>query len=74
MLLYKSETLENSHHINSQTLKVLIKHIQLKLQTQGKFHMSFTSTKRNPEQRVAYFGEDIGLNVHHIIWHMDYPF
>ncbi|KAL7645646.1 UNVERIFIED_CONTAM: hypothetical protein RMT77_004032 [Armadillidium vulgare] len=43
-------------------------------QTPGKFHMSFTGTKRNPEQRVAYFGEDIGLNVHHVTWHMDYPF
>ncbi|KAL7645607.1 UNVERIFIED_CONTAM: hypothetical protein RMT77_003993 [Armadillidium vulgare] len=43
-------------------------------QTPGKFRMTFTGTKRNPEQRVAYFGEDIGLNVHHVTWHMDYPF
>ncbi|KAB7504399.1 Allergen Cr-PI [Armadillidium nasatum] len=43
-------------------------------QTPGKFRMSFTGTQRNPEQRVAYFGEDIGLNVHHVTWHMDYPF
>nr|ADE58571.1 hemocyanin HC2 [Limnoria quadripunctata] len=43
-------------------------------QTPGKFKMSFTGTKKNPEQRVAYFGEDIGLNVHHVSWHMDYPF
>nr|CCF55379.1 hemocyanin alpha subunit 1 [Atyopsis moluccensis] len=42
--------------------------------TPGKFHMEFTGTKRNKEQRVAYFGEDIGMNTHHVTWHMDYPF
>merc|ERR1719370_844670 len=43
-------------------------------QTPGKFDMRFTGTKKNPEQHVAYFGEDIGMNVHHVTWHMDYPF
>ena len=43
-------------------------------QTPGKFHMEFTGSKKNPEQRVAYFGEDIGMNVHHVFWHMDFPF
>nr|CCF55385.1 hemocyanin alpha subunit 2 [Caridina multidentata] len=42
--------------------------------TPGKFKMSFTGTKKNKEQRVAYFGEDIGMNTHHVTWHMDYPF
>nr|CCF55384.1 hemocyanin alpha subunit 1 [Caridina multidentata] len=42
--------------------------------TPGKFHMEFTGTKKNKEQRVAYFGEDIGMNTHHVTWHMDYPF
>nr|CAQ63321.1 hemocyanin 1 precursor [Thermobia domestica] len=36
--------------------------------------MNFTGTIRNPEQRVAYFGEDIGMNSHHSHWHMDFPF
>nr|CAR85692.1 hemocyanin subunit type 1 precursor [Machilis germanica] len=36
--------------------------------------MNFTGTIRNPEQRVAYFGEDIGLNTHHHYWHMNFPF
>nr|CAD7592476.1 unnamed protein product [Timema genevievae] len=36
--------------------------------------MNFTGTIRNPEQRVAYLGEDIGLNSHHAHWHMDFPF
>merc|ERR1712212_50158 len=40
----------------------------------GVFDMQFTGTKKNPEQHVAYFGEDIGMNVHHVTWHMDYPF
>ncbi|XP_068211328.1 hemocyanin B chain-like [Palaemon carinicauda] len=40
----------------------------------GKFEMEFTGTKKNKEQRVAYFGEDIGMNLHHVTWHMDYPF
>ena len=43
-------------------------------QTPGEFHMSFTGSQKNPEQRVAYFGEDIGMNTHHVSWHMDYPF
>ncbi|KAK8752085.1 hypothetical protein OTU49_011984, partial [Cherax quadricarinatus] len=43
-------------------------------QTPGKFEMKFTGTKKNKEQRVAYFGEDIGLNIHHVTWHMDFPF
>ncbi|XP_063615300.1 hemocyanin subunit-like [Penaeus indicus] len=43
-------------------------------QKPGKFKSSFTGTKKNPEQRVAYFGEDIGLNTHHVTWHMEFPF
>ncbi|MBD5001274.1 hypothetical protein GUF49_06910, partial [Xanthomonas citri pv. citri] len=43
-------------------------------QTPGKFQMDFTGSKKNPEQRVAYFGEDIGLNIHHVTWHLDFPF
>jgi hypothetical protein len=36
--------------------------------------MNFTGTIRNPEQRVSYFGEDIGMNAHHISWHSLHPF
>nr|CAD7194814.1 unnamed protein product [Timema douglasi] len=36
--------------------------------------MKFTGSVNNPEQRVAYFGEDIGINSHHSHWHMDFPF
>ncbi|CAL8095403.1 unnamed protein product [Orchesella dallaii] len=36
--------------------------------------MNFTGSIRNPEQRVSYFGEDIGMNAHHSHWHMDWPF
>merc|ERR1719370_325515 len=43
-------------------------------QTPGKFTMGYTGSQKNPEQRVAYFGEDIGMNVHHVTWHMDNPF
>merc|ERR1712002_574845 len=43
-------------------------------QTPGNFEMHFTGTMKNPEQHVAYFGEDIGMNVHHVTWHVDYPF
>ncbi|XP_063603817.1 hemocyanin-like [Penaeus indicus] len=44
------------------------------LQTPGRFRMTFTGTLKNTEQRVAYFGEDIGMNSHHVHWHMDFPF
>lgn len=36
--------------------------------------MNFTGTVRNPEQRVAYFGEDVGMNSHHAVFHQDWPF
>ncbi|KAK8731610.1 hypothetical protein OTU49_007386 [Cherax quadricarinatus] len=43
-------------------------------QTPGKFRSYFTGSKRNKEQRVAYFGEDVGLNTHHVTWHLEFPF
>ncbi|KAK8731632.1 hypothetical protein OTU49_007399, partial [Cherax quadricarinatus] len=43
-------------------------------QTPGRFRSHFTGSKKNPEQRVAYFGEDIGLNTHHVTWHLEFPF
>nr|BBO36752.1 hemocyanin [Panulirus japonicus] len=43
-------------------------------QKAGTFNVSFTGTKKNKEQLVAYFGEDIGMNIHHVTWHMDFPF
>nr|ACV33306.1 hemocyanin [Nebalia kensleyi] len=43
-------------------------------QTPGNFEMGYTGSQKNPEQRVAYFGEDVGMNSHHTHWHMDFPF
>ncbi|XP_076043217.1 hemocyanin A chain-like [Oratosquilla oratoria] len=40
----------------------------------ARFKMEFTGSKKNPEMRVAYFGEDVGINSHHVHWHMDFPF
>lgn len=34
----------------------------------------FTGTPKNAEQRVSYFGEDVGLEAHHYHWHVDFPF
>nr|WMS58702.1 hemocyanin [Rimicaris kairei] len=42
--------------------------------TPSKLKSTFTGTAKNPDQRVAYFGEDIGLNTHHVFWHMEFPF
>ncbi|XP_073947872.1 phenoloxidase subunit 1-like isoform X2 [Choristoneura fumiferana] len=33
-----------------------------------------TASDLEPEQRVAYFREDIGINLHHWHWHLVYPF
>nr|WMS58705.1 hemocyanin [Alvinocaris sp.] len=55
--------------------EVIQKAYQAKMtQTPSKFPSSFTGTPKNPEQRVAYFGEDIGMNTHHVFWHMEFPF
>ncbi|XP_050687730.1 hemocyanin subunit-like [Eriocheir sinensis] len=43
-------------------------------QTPSKIKSHFTGSKSNPEQRVAYFGEDIGMNTHHVTWHLEFPF
>uniref|UniRef100_A0A2K6VB10 Tyrosinase copper-binding domain-containing protein n=1 Tax=Anopheles darlingi TaxID=43151 RepID=A0A2K6VB10_ANODA len=35
--------------------------------------MNFTASDRVEEQRLAYWREDIGLNLHHWHWHLVYP-
>ncbi|XP_063832838.1 phenoloxidase subunit 1-like [Ostrinia nubilalis] len=35
---------------------------------------NLTASELEPEQRVAYFREDIGVNLHHWHWHLVYPF
>ncbi|CAH2052547.1 unnamed protein product, partial [Iphiclides podalirius] len=35
---------------------------------------NYTAADSEPEQRVAYFREDIGINLHHWHWHLVYPF
>lgn len=34
---------------------------------------NFTASDRELEQRIAYFREDIGVNMHHWHWHLVYP-
>ncbi|CAG4931483.1 unnamed protein product [Colias eurytheme] len=34
---------------------------------------NYTAAEWDPEQRVAYFREDIGVNLHHWHWHLVYP-
>nr|AII22868.1 prophenoloxidase [Antheraea pernyi] len=36
--------------------------------------VNYTANGNEPEQRVAYFREDIGINLHHWHWHLVYPF
>ncbi|XP_058805148.1 phenoloxidase subunit 1-like [Phymastichus coffea] len=35
--------------------------------------LTWTGSNSNPEQRVAYFREDVGINLHHWHWHLVYP-
>merc|ERR550519_1109649 len=37
----------------------------------GVFKVEWTGTQKNPEQHVAYFGEDIGMNVHQLTARFD---
>jgi tyrosinase len=34
---------------------------------------NFTATDLELEHRVAYFREDLGINLHHWHWHLVYP-
>lgn len=35
--------------------------------------LNFTASPRDKEQRMAYFREDLGVNMHHWHWHLVYP-
>lgn len=34
----------------------------------------YTASDTDPEHKVAYFREDLGINLHHWHWHLVYPF
>lgn len=34
----------------------------------------YTASDAEPEHRLAYFREDLGINLHHWHWHLVYPF
>ncbi|XP_031783456.1 phenoloxidase 1 [Nasonia vitripennis] len=36
--------------------------------------LNYTATDVDPEHRVAYWREDVGINLHHWHWHLVYPF
>lgn len=33
----------------------------------------YTASDAEPEHRLAYFREDLGVNLHHWHWHLVYP-
>lgn len=35
--------------------------------------MDYTASNLEPEHRLAYFREDMGVNLHHWHWHLVYP-
>lgn len=35
--------------------------------------LTYTGSDFNPEQKLAYFREDFGVNHHHWHWHLVYP-
>ncbi|GAB0093865.1 Phenoloxidase 2 [Sergentomyia squamirostris] len=35
--------------------------------------LNYTASEKEEEQRLAYFREDIGVNLHHWHWHLVYP-
>ncbi|KAJ8679167.1 hypothetical protein QAD02_014954 [Eretmocerus hayati] len=36
--------------------------------------LNYTATDADPEHKVAYWREDLGVNLHHWHWHLVYPF
>lgn len=34
----------------------------------------YTASDFEPEHRIAYWREDLGINLHHWHWHLVYPF
>lgn len=43
-------------------------------QTPIEIPRDYTASDIDPEHRVAYFREDLGINLHHWHWHLVYPF
>lgn len=35
--------------------------------------LNYTASPKEEEQRMSYFREDIGVNMHHWHWHLTYP-
>lgn len=44
------------------------------LQAPIELPQNWTAADSDNEQRLAYFREDIGINLHHWHWHMVYPY
>lgn len=47
---------------------------KLSLQTPIEIPKDYTASNLEEEHRLAYFREDIGINLHHWHWHLVYPF
>lgn len=46
----------------------------LNLQIPVSLPKDYTASDLEQEHRVAYFREDLGVNVHHWHWHLVYPY
>jgi hypothetical protein len=44
------------------------------VQTPIEIPQDYTASNLELEHRVAYFREDLGINLHHWHWHLVYPF
>lgn len=49
-------------------------HISVVFQTPIEIPRDYSASDIDPEHRVAYFREDLGINLHHWHWHLVYPF
>lgn len=83
-LLHRPETRGNwvppvveifpTYFVEPSVFRKMRKSVELQHKTKPvKIERNFTASDREFEQRLAYFREDIGVNMHHWHWHLVYP-
>ncbi|KAF4525334.1 hypothetical protein B566_EDAN013190 [Ephemera danica] len=66
------DQMEESEALEMDTLEEKAKEMKVSKVSVKQNYMA-TSNDLEPENRLAYFREDLGVNLHHVHWHLVYP-
>lgn len=63
-----------TYHFRVKRLSPIINHRLILFQAPIEIPLDYTASNLEDEHRLAYFREDLGINLHHWHWHLVYPF